>query len=133
MTHFSVRRRTLLLAGLGTASLLAACEDKRVKQLNAGISRDSAVNIIKQDLKPAADAKPGATPDSFPNVYWRERFLIAGKNIEVLYFTPENDKAPPPVNGRVASAGPDTIITYRRLKPLDFIDGQLCGRGCAFW
>ncbi|HEV8446511.1 MAG TPA: hypothetical protein VGQ44_06815 [Gemmatimonadaceae bacterium] len=132
MIHSSVRRRTLLLAGLAAASLLAACEDKRVKELNAGISRDSAVNIIKQDLKPRAD-QPGAPPDSFPNVYTRERFLIAGKNIEVLYFTPENDKAPALVNGRVPSAGPDTIIPYRRLTPLVFIDGHLAGRGWSYW
>jgi len=133
MTHFSVRRRTLLLAGIGTASILAACEDKRVKQLNAGISRDSAVEIIKQDLKPATDVKSGAPPDSFPNVYTRERFLIAGKNVEVLYFTPENDKAPELVRGRVPSAGPDTIIPYKRLTPLVFIDNHLAGRGWAYW
>ena len=132
MIHSSVRRRTLLLAGLTTATLLAACEDKRVKQLNTGISRDSAVAVISKDLKPRADSQ-GAPPDSFPNVYTRERFLIAGKNIEVLYFTPENDKAPALVHGRVPSAGPDTIIPYKRLTPLVFIDSRLAGRGWTYW
>jgi hypothetical protein len=127
MIHSSVSRRAMLLAGLTSATLLAACEDKRVKELNAGITRDSAVAVIKQD------AKAGMPTDSFPNVYTRERFLVAGKNIEVLYFTPENDKAPAQVNGRVPSAGPDTIIPYKRLTPIVFVDNHLVGRGWAYW
>jgi hypothetical protein len=133
MIHSSVRRRTLLLAGLTTAAFLAACEDKRVKQLNAGITRDSAMAVISHDLKPRTDTGPATPTDSLPNVYTRERFLIAGKNIEVLYFTPENDKAPAMVRGRVPSAGPDTIIPYKRLTPIVFIDNRLSGRGWSYW
>ena len=127
MNHSSVRRRAVLFAGLASATLVAACEDKRVKQLDTGITRDSAVSVIAHDLK------PGLPTDSFPNVYTRERFLIGGKNLEVLYFTPENDKAPPPVNGRAPSAGPDTIIPYKRLTPLVFVDNRLAGRGWPYW
>jgi len=127
MIHPSVRRRAVLFAGLTFSALLAACEDKRVKNLDTGITRDSAVTVIAHDLK------PGAPTDSFPNVYTRERFLLNGKNVEVLYFTPENDKAPAQVKGRVPSAGPDTIIPYKRLTPLVFVDNRLAGRGWPYW
>jgi hypothetical protein len=126
MNHPSVRRRTLLLTGLASASLLGACEDKRVKELNAGITRDSAVTVMSHDLK------PGATSDSFPNVYTRERFLMGGKNVEVLYFTPENDKAPVAATGQEAAKIRDSI-PYSRLTPIVFIDNRLAGRGWAYW
>jgi hypothetical protein len=127
MIHSSVSRRSLVLAGLASAVVVAACQDKRVSQLDTGITRDSAVSVMSHDLK------SGATADSFPNVYTRERFLLNGKNVEVLYFTPENDKAPAQVGGRVPSAGPDTIIPYKRLTPIVFVDNKLAGRGWAYW
>lgn len=127
MIRSSVSRRTFLLGGLAAATVLGACQDKRVKRLDTGITRDSAITIISHDLR------PDAPPDSFPNVYTRERFLLNGKNVEVLYFTPENDKAPAQVGGRVPSAGPDTIIPYKRLTPIVFIDNKLAGRGWAYW
>lgn len=115
MDHSSVRRRVLFVAGLSCAALTAACEDKRVKQLDTGITRDSAVSVISHDLK------PGTSPDSFPNVYKRDRFLIAGKHYEVLYFTPNNEKF-----------GKDTV-PMKKLTPIVFADYKLIGRGWAFW
>ena len=130
MNRYSVRRRAFLAAGLGAAVLTAACEDKRVKALDSGISRDSAMSVIKQDAKPAATAPAGATPDSFPNVYWRERYLVAGKNYEVLYFTPDNTKMPMPHNGGLL---PADSIPYKKLTPIVFVDNRLIGRGWPFW
>jgi hypothetical protein len=132
MNTYSVRRRALLATGLASAVLVAACEDKRVKALDTGISRDSALNVIKQDAKPApaAPTASGATPDSFPNVYWRERFLVAGKNYEVLYFTPENSKMPIPHNGGLM---PADSIPYGKLTPIVFVDNKLIGRGWSYW
>ncbi len=130
MNPYSVRRRAFLAAGLGAAVLTAACEDKRVKALDSGISRDSAMNVIKQDAKAAPTAPSGATPDSFPNVYWRDRFLVAGKNYEVLYFTPDNTKMPMPHNGGLL---PADSIPYHKLTPIVFVDNRLIGRGWPFW
>jgi hypothetical protein len=132
MTVFSVRRRVLLASGIAAAALVGACEDKRVKELDTGISRDSALKVITQNAKPAstAPAPPGVTPDSIPNVYWRERFLIAGKNYEILYFTPDNTKMPLPRNGGLMSAD---SIPYRKLTPIVFVDNRLIGRGWSFW
>ena len=110
-----VRRSTLVLAGLVGLSTLTACEDKRVKNLDTGITRDSALTVIAKDMR------TGGGVDSLPNVYTRETYLIAGKNYEVLYYTANNEKAVK-----------DTV-PFKKLTPLVFIDNKMIGRGWAFW
>lgn len=127
MNTYSVRRGTLLAAGLASVVLVSACEDKRVKELSKGISRDSAMNIVKQDAKPN-----GLTTDSFPNVYTREQYLIAGKSMDILYFTPENDKAKVLPFGQKPTRKEDSI-PFRKLTPLVFVNNKLAGRGWPFW
>ena len=116
MTHFSVRRRMLVPCALAGAVVLAACEDKRVKAVDTGITRDSAISLIAHDLP--ANAKS----DSLPNVYIRERYLIGGKNYEVLFFTPRNDKAQP---------GKDTL--WGKLTPIVLVDNKTVGTGWKVW
>lgn len=125
MHDSSVRRRAIVAAGLASTLLVAACEDKRVKELQTGITRDSAVKVIQQDLK------PGLPSDSFPNVFTREQYLMGGKHYEVLYFTPDNDKARVVPSG-IAPTAKDTI-PFHKLTPLVFIDNHLAGRGWAYW
>lgn len=122
MNHFSVRRRALSVAGLFTATVVVACTDKRVKQLDTGITRDSAMSVISQDLK------PGAPHDSFPNVYKRDRYLIAGKNLEVLYFNGDNKK-------QTVESGKATVdsVPPRKLTPLVFLDNKMVGKGWDQW
>lgn len=122
MHHFSVRRRSLTVAALSAASVLVACTDKRVKQLDSGITRDSAVSIMSHDL-PA-----NAGPDSFPNVYKRDHYLIGGKSYEVLYFNAENAKQPV-ANGTVVK---DTF-PLKKLTPIVFLDNRMIGRGWDYW
>ena len=117
-----VRRRNLMVASAFAGVALTACEDARVKQLDTGITRDSAVSVISQGLK------PGAPADSFPNVYTREQFLVKGQNLEVLFFTPENDKLSVKNGVRMS----DTI-NFKRLTPIVFRDNRLIGRGWDFW
>jgi|SRR5579884_439225 len=122
MNHFSVRRQGLLVAGVSAAAFLAACQDKRVKQLDSGITRDSAVSVLSHDLP------PGSPPDSFPNVYTRGQYLVSGKHLEVLYFTPDNKKAPL-VNTRPTS---DTI-PLRKLTPIVFAENRMVCKGWSCW
>jgi hypothetical protein len=110
-----VRERTLGLFGGAMLIGLAACEDKRVSQLDTGISRDSAVSVL------ATQIKPGSGSDSFPNVYSREKFLVGGKNLEVLYFTANNEKA-----------GKDSV-PMSRLTPIVFLENKLIGKGWKSW
>ena len=130
MNKYSVRRRAYLVIGLTSGMLVAACEDKRVKDLDTGISRDSALKVITRDPKPAPRDSSANSPDSYPNVYWRERFLVAGKNYEVLYFTADNTKMPIPRNGGML---PADSIPYAKLTPIVFVENRLAGRGWKFW
>jgi|GEM_PF-1170188 hypothetical protein len=116
MTHVSVSRRILVPCALAGAVVLAACEDKRVKEVDSGITRDSTMTIIAHDLPPTAKS------DSFPNVYIRERYLMAGKNYEVLYFTPNNEKA---------QAGKDTA--WGKLTPIVLMNNLTLGKGWKLW
>jgi len=116
MTHVSVSRRILVPCALAGAVVLAACEDKRVKEVDSGITRDSTMTIIAHDLPPTAKS------DSFPNVYIRERYLMAGKNYEVLYFTPNNEKA---------QAGKDTA--WGKLTPTVLMNNLTLGKGWKLW
>jgi hypothetical protein len=102
----------MLAAG---ALVLAGCQDKRVKELKTGITRDSAVSVIAHDVNPNAPA------DSFPNVYSRERYLINGQNYEVLYFTAHDEKQ-----------GKDSV-KFKDLTPLVFVGNKLVGKGWGFW
>jgi len=114
MHAFFVRRRVITLATLATAVVVIGCgEDKRVKQLNTGITRDSAVSVIAQNYRGASD--------SFPNVYTREKYLIDAKNYEILYFTPNNEKQ-----------GKDSV-PYKNLTPLVFVNNMLVAKGWNAW
>lgn len=116
MTHSSVNRRIMLPCALAGAVVLVACTDKRVAAVDSGITRDSALSIISHDLP------VNAKPDSFPNVYIRERYLMGGKNYEVLYFTPNNEKAKP---------GTDTA--WAKLTPIVLVNNLTIGKGWKVW
>ena|SRR6266571_2204631 len=124
MHRFFVSRSAIVRSAFAVVPLLVACQDKRVRQLDTGITRDSVLSVISKDLKPRSGV------DSFPNVYTRDRYLIGGKNYEVLYFTPNNAKKP------VAASGlpiPKDTVPLKKLTPLVFVDNKLIGRGWAFW
>jgi hypothetical protein len=114
MSPFVVRERVVVLVGMSALVLLAACEDKRVSQLDTGITRDSAVSVLAQEIK-------GGGADSFPNVYTRDKYLINGKNYEVLYFTKNNEKATK-----------DTV-PWKNLTPLVFVENKLVAKGWSPW
>ena len=116
MKSYFVRDRLFALLGAASLVTLGACEDKRVKEVDSGISRDSTMTIIAHDLPPTAKS------DSFPNVYIRERYLMGGKNYEVLYFTPNNEKA---------QAGKDTA--WGKLTPIVLMNNLTLGKGWKFW
>jgi hypothetical protein len=96
------------------ASILA-CEDKQIKAVDTGISRDSAITILTEG------AKTSGTADTFPNIHRRSRYILAGKEMEVLWFTP---------TGKVP--GKDTL-PFRELTPIVVFDGKVIGKGWDFW
>ncbi len=110
-----VRGRRHALVALGGMVLLGACTDKRVKGVDTGITRDSLLTVIGKEA-------PGV--DSLPNVYMQERYLIDGKNYEIMYFSP---------TGRHAFIGvqKDTI-PWKDLTPIAMIDRRVVGKGWSY-
>ncbi len=117
MNSFVVRPSSVIVAGFTATSLLIGCgEDKRVKQLHEGAPRDSVLSILSQDLK------PGTRADSMPNVYTTKRYRINARDLEILYFVPNDAK----------KTGKDTLPT-KMLTPVVLVDNRLVGRGWDFW
>ena len=113
--HSSVRLRSLTLTAIAATALLSACQDKRVKEVDTGITRDSLLTIWSKDTHGV---------DSLPSVYQREKYLIAGKNYEILYFSPTGKKA-------YVGTQKDTI-PWKDLTPVAMIDNKVVGKGWDF-
>ena len=114
--HNFVGRRRFAVAAFGGMALLGACgQDKRVKAVDSGISKDSLLTVIGKEA-------PGV--DSLPNVYQRERYLIDSKSYEILFFSP---------TGRHAFVGvqKDTI-PWKELTPIAMIDNKVMGKGWEY-
>lgn len=112
MTSCIVRRSTAALGTLVALTLLAGCQDKRVKELNSGITRDSVMSVTAQGTQGT---------DSMPSIYSSNKYLINGKTLEVLYFDAQDRKA-----------GKDTV-PYSKLTPIVMFDGKLVGKGWTVW
>jgi len=112
MSTCIVRRSTIVLGALASFVLISGCQDKRVKDLQVGITRDSVLSVTAQGTQGT---------DSMPSIYKQDRYLINGKTLEVLYFDPQNRK--------VAT---DTV-PMGKLTPLVVYDGHLVGKGWAAW
>lgn len=111
ITHL-VRRSTFVLGALAALALLGACQDKRVKELQTGITQDSVMSITAKGTQGA---------DSMPSIYSSDRYLINGKTLQVLYFDSKDRKA-----------GRDTV-PLGKLTPLVMYDGKLVGKGWSAW
>ena len=114
MKSWIVRRSSLGLGLVLTSTLVVACEDKRVNELDTGIGRDSVLSIL------TSGGQKSAT-DSMPNIYKRSRYLMGGKEYEILYFT-----------SRRFTPGKDSI-PLKETTPVVLVDNKLIGRGWAFW
>ena len=117
MKSFFVRERVVALLGVASIVTLAACEDRRVKALDTGISMDSAVAI----LSPGAKRTQAGLDSTAANVAWQDRYLINGKNYEIIYFSGNDEKR----------SGRDSV--FKGLTPVVFVDGKMIGKGWAFW
>ncbi len=104
MFRLSSRHARLAVATAGALALGACGPDKRIKELSAGITRDSTLRIIGQ----------GARDDSgLANVYRQEEYLKDGHMLEVLFFAPKGEKE-----------GRDSVEA-KILTPLVLQDGRL--------
>ena len=106
MFSLTSRYRRLAIAAAGALALSACGPDKRIKELSAGISRDSMLTIIGQGATPTDDG-------GLPNVYRSEEYLANGHMLQVLFFSPKNQRE-----------GRDSVAASK-LTPLVLEDGIL--------
>jgi hypothetical protein len=104
----SVLARALLIAVIAS---LAACEDSRIRALDEGIPRDSALKIL--------DAVP---PPNDPEikVYRHNEYYIDNRLYEVWYFDPEGRREV------------DEIVPESKLTPIVIVEGKVAGWGRNF-
>ena len=113
--HSSVRTITRLAGGAAAIVLFAACQDKRVKEVDQGITRDSLLTVI---------GKGAQGVDSLPNVYTRKRYLIDSKNYEVFFFSSTGK--------HVYTGTTKDTIPWKDLEPIAMIDNVVAGKGWPF-
>ena len=109
-THMRYRT-TIIVSALAS---LAACapgesEDPRILQLTTGITRDSALRILNS-----------GSSDSLANINRREQYLLDGKMVEILFYSPEGLK-----EGQGAAAAESS------LRPVVVTQGLVTGWGWA--
>jgi hypothetical protein len=75
------RRRLGVALALAFAVALSSCADKRLRDLDVGISKDSMLKVV---------GRGAPEGDSLPNIYRHNAYLVQGKMFEVYFFDPEN-------------------------------------------
>lgn len=83
----------LFVAALVVTSLAAACGgggDARTADLVPGMNRDSALKLLGRSA-PGTDTGASAA-DTLKNIWRRTQYLMAGKNIEILFYSPNNER-----------------------------------------
>jgi hypothetical protein len=105
-----------ILALFAATAVAIACGDKTVAKVDTGMSREQAIAILTGD-----SGAPVAGRDTFKNVHRRSRYILKGKEMEVLWFTPTG-----------AVPGKDTL-PFRELTPIVVFDGKVIGKGWDFW
>jgi hypothetical protein len=113
MKSWIVKRSFLALSLVLASTIVVACEDKRIKELDTGIGRDSVLQIL--------GASGATSADTLPNIYKRSRYLMGGKEYEVLYFTSKSFRP-----------GKDSI-PLKETTPVVLVENKLIGRGWGFW
>ncbi len=121
----SLRRSALLSAVFLTVASVGACSDNdaRTERIEPGSDRDSALSVISDGkmIDSTRMPAPGAmvpSSDTLKNVWRRAAYLINGHNIEVLYYSPNDEKW----------KATDTI-PKEKVIPVVIIDGKVYGTG----
>lgn len=110
--------RNNIPAIVAAALSLSACapgeseKDPRILQLTAGITRDSALKILS-----------GGSSDSLANIYRREQYLLNGKMVEILFYSPEGLK-----ESQGGAAAPEST-----LRPVIVTEGTVNGWGWTYF
>jgi hypothetical protein len=106
-------------------SIMWACGDRdaRTEKLEPGIGRDSALAVLSDGsvIDSARIPPPGAlvpASDTLKNIWRRAEYLVDGQKIEVLFYSPNDEK------WKATDTIPD-----ERVIPVVIIDGKVYGTG----
>lgn len=103
-------------AVLAVVILVSACGgDSRVREVQTGMSRDSALATLTGT--PLAEADP-LNADSLANVWRSTPYFVNGQRVEIVYYSPSGEK-------RTAT---DTVPD-ERIIPVVLVDGKVVGYG----
>jgi hypothetical protein len=118
----TIHRRALALSAL---AILAACQDSdyRIDQLDTSFTMDSAMKVLADGNPIDTTMRPppgGLVPasDTLKNVWRKAEYLIDGNSIQVLYYSPNNEKW----------KATDTV-PKEKVIPVIFVNGKLFGTG----
>ena len=121
----SLRRTALLSLVVLAVTSFAACSDndERTQRIEPGTDRDSALSLLSDGkvIDSTRMPVPGAivpSSDTLKNVWRRAEYLINGHSIEVLYYSPNDEKW----------KATDTI-PKEKVIPVVIIDGKVYGTG----
>lgn len=105
-----------VLASLAAVVAFAACgeKDARTEQIQPGIDRDSALAILGS----GTSGSTAAPEDSLKNVWRRTQYLVDGKSLEVIWYSPSGEKW----------TATDTV-PEERVIPVVMVDGKVSGVG----
>ena len=121
MDILALCRRPSLLAFAATLSvaLVVACTDsgdQRTAKIVPGVDRDSALKLLALKLPGAAEGSVSA--DTLKNIWRRTQYLMAGRRIEILFYSPNDEK------WKAADTVPEGKVV-----PVVLVDGRVIGVG----
>ncbi len=121
------RSKTPRLLFASAIALVVACgggdRDARSEKLQPGQDRDSALAVLSDGVRIDSSRMPppGAlvpSSDTLKNVWRRAEYLVDGSKIEILFYSPNDEKW----------KATDTI-PKERVIPVVIIDGKVYGTG----
>jgi hypothetical protein len=112
MRHSPRARVASISLAFGVIVLISACDDRRIRQLEVGMSKDSVIKIIGEGA-PAGD--------TVPNIYRHNGYFVDGKKFDIYLFDVKNRKA-----------WLDPEVTDNELTPIVVVDGKLEGTGWGY-
>jgi hypothetical protein len=104
--------RARLSAFVAAVALIAlsACQDSRIRALDEGMSRDSVISILADNVAPKVD--------TIQNVYKHNRYLVDGKEFDIYFF-----------DGQNRHLWSDPEVEDKELTPVVVVNGKLEGWG----
>ena len=90
-THVRRLKPLFLFAAAFGIAAMAACDggDKRTESVKPGMDRTAAMKALAESI-PGVEAG-SISADTLKNIWRRTQYLMAGRQIEILFYSPNNE------------------------------------------